>query len=189
MGILALNFYTYRQQASSMEEFINFWERQYRDLNEHLYHTNIAPPLTPDKVRRLYVWKNGQKLAAKKMNSVERNFVNRLDELSVLPPTISAEEFLHRFALGGAIWRIFWLHCWQPDKFPIYDQHVHRAMIYIEEGRLEEIGIYKNDSRKVDVYLNRYLAFNKAFSRMEHRKVDSALLAFGQFLKRWSLPV
>ena len=42
---------------------------------------------------------------------------------------VNLEKFLCRE--GGAIWRIFWLHIQHPDTFPIYDQHVHRAMAYL----------------------------------------------------------
>ena len=41
------------------------------------------------------------------------------------------QEFLNR--PGGAIWRIFWLHVQHTQHFPIYDQHVHRAMAFLVE--------------------------------------------------------
>ncbi len=73
------------------------------------------------------------------------------------------------------------------DQIAIYDQHVHRAMTYLMGEKPEELDDY-NDVDKENLYLNKYLEFNKMFAGMEQRRVDAALLAFGQFIKRWQLP-
>ena len=104
-----------------------------------------------------------------------------------MPKDTSAETFLAQFATGGVIWRIFWLHCWQPDRFPIYDQHVHRAMMLIEDREPDDLAA-KDDKRKIRLYLDRYLPFHRRFAGSDQRSVDRALWAFGKFIKAWRLP-
>ena len=45
------------------------------------------------------------------------------------------------------------------QRFPIYDQHVHRAMVFVEEGRFEELDTF-SEEEVVEFYLTRYLRFN-----------------------------
>jgi hypothetical protein len=178
----------YAATAASKEDFVAFWERQYFYPLERLYLDNIGPPLTAERAHQLFMWKNGYRLTAGKRRAVEEHFISRAGELNSLSPDTDAEEFLKRFAAGDAIWRIFWLHCWQPDRFPIYDQHVHRAMVFIEEQRLEEIP--RAGPAKVQHYLGRYLRFRERFRGLNQRSVDKALWSYGKFVKvtRFPLP-
>jgi hypothetical protein len=176
--------------------FIDFWASQYRYDLEHLYESNISvKPFTNDAVMKLYEWKNQRKLSERKEKSVERNYISNKEHDCVrraveFSPSASAEEavgfakeFLgDGFPEGGAIWRIFWLHCCN-QGFPIYDQHVHRAMVFIEEGRIEELDGF-SERNVVDSYLTKYLKFHRQFSE-EQRRIDKALVTFGSFLKAW----
>ena len=175
--------------------FIEFWASQYRYEIEHLYETNISiKPITDDAIRKLFEWKNGSKIAKKKQESIERNYISAkehaiVDRTTQFVPTNSpdeavvvAKEFLNQFSKGGAIWRIFWLHCCN-QGFPIYDQHVHRAMVFIEEGRIEELDDF-SDKKKVEFYLTKYVRFHSQFSG-DQREIDKALVTFGKFLKTW----
>jgi hypothetical protein len=89
------------------------------------------------------------------------------------------ETFLNRS--GGAIWRIFWLHLQHPGHFPIYDQHVHRAMAFMLMWT--DIEIPGRDRKKVQSYLENYRSFFDGFSECDRRQVDRALWTFGRFLK------
>lgn len=170
--------------------FLAFWEELYTYPRESLYTDNIGKPLTPERVRELYVWKNGGELSTSKRKSVESNFVERIGEVTALPNDTSPAEFLNRFDQGGAIWRIYWLHLWRPDRYPIYDQHVHRAMELIETGSFHEIPM--SDPAKVSSYLERFLPFVRAnFEGFDARRVDRALWACGKNMKQFrngSLP-
>jgi hypothetical protein len=117
---------------------------------------------------------------------VDHNYVAHIPRLAQLPRDTEARKFLDEFPTGGAIWRIFWLHCWQPKRFPIFDQHVHRAMVFIEEQRLEELPTGENE--KVGLYIDRYLPFHRRFEG-EQRSVDKALWFYGKFLKSTRFPV
>lgn len=172
-------------QATSAQ-FVEFWSRRYVYSNEALYDDNIGRELTERRVLDLYEWKNGTPLSARKLASVRRNFIDRLDEIPQLGAGTNAEDFLKRFAEGGAIWRIFWLHCWQPMRFPIYDQHVHRAMTMILGGVPQEIPEY--DPRKIDSYIRKYCAFHATFAGIDGRSLDKALWSFGKFLSESNFP-
>lgn len=180
-----------------MEDFVDFWEFQYnyrlappdtkKPDPELLYTDNIGQPLTSARIHELFEWKNGSVLSAQKRRSVEQHFVAHVPKVNALPQSTNAEQFLlEEFPYGGAIWRIFWLHCWQPSRFPIYDQHVHRAMVFIEQQLLEEIP--KQDTEKVQQYLTRYLPFHQKFQGINQRSLDKALWAYGKFIKANRFP-
>jgi hypothetical protein len=177
------------------DRFVDFWANLYRYDLEYLYETNISiKPFTDDAIRNLFRWKNGIELSGLKKESVEKNYISRKDsdsveqaiqfsqEASIEEASDLARKFLSDFPNGGAIWRIFWLHCCN-QRFPIYDQHVHRAMVFVEEGRFEELDTF-SEEEVVEFYLTRYLRFSSRFSA-EQRKTDKAVVTFGSFLKAW----
>ena len=166
--------------------FVKFWAARYGGYDETFYQDNIGKELTSDRILEWYEWKNGMRLADLKRKTVMTNFVNRRPELDELSLEVGARPFLEKFNSGGAIWRIFWLHCWQPARFPIYDQHVHRAMHFIQTGAKEEIST--RDSEKITSYIDQYLPFYSRFNGINHREVDKALWAYGKFLSENDFP-
>lgn len=168
--------------AVSREQFVEFWDRVYEFPDTDVYEEEIGKPLTPERVRRLFLWKNGGKLPERTRASVEANFVQRIDEAKALPTATGAREFLERFDEGGAIFRIFWLHLWQPERHPMLDQHVYRAMSFIRTGGPGEIPSY--DPKKIELYVEEYRPFlTRHFDGLDPRKVDRALWAFGKAIK------
>jgi hypothetical protein len=128
----------YEPIKADQEAFVAFWAARYTGYDDEFYDANVGQDLTETSILEWFTWKNGTPLSEAKRQSVLRNFVARRGELD-LASKETASELLARFSEGGAIWRIFWLHCWQPARFPIYDQHVHRAMRFIQAGVQEEI--------------------------------------------------
>jgi len=171
----------YKAVKADQKEFVEFWSSQYDYVKEFLYEKNIRQKMTEQSILNLYEWKNGRPLFAHQKTSVRENFIKHIDDLKTLQSDISANNFLILFPHGGPIWRIFWLHCWQPDRFPIYDQHVHRAMAFIQNGVIEEIP--RTEIGKIESYCNRYLPFHEKFATIEGRAVDKALWVFGKFIK------
>jgi hypothetical protein len=181
---------------ASTREFVEFWALRYYDPHENLYAANInCPHHTEGTLTELFRWKIGAWLFARNFErTVQRHFLDRIDKARALHPDISAEDFLHdRFPDGGAIYRIFWLHCWHPKRFPIYDQHVHRAMTFICDGKMEELSGY-GDEEKIQKYLDCYIPFFESFRNLDlafdlerdgisSRKADRALMAFGQAIR------
>ncbi|MBM3500040.1 MAG: hypothetical protein FJX74_15375 [Armatimonadetes bacterium] len=167
-------------------EFVRYWEPFYWrfETREALYTEHIGKPYTPSDVRALFRWKNGMPLATKKAASVERHFVHRLDELHSLSESTPATEFLERWPHGGAVWRVFWLHLWQPRLYPILDQHVYRALSCIGGWASKEIPT--SDTAKLTDYFALYLPQWKA-SGFKDREDDRALWAFGKYLRsKWN---
>jgi hypothetical protein len=176
----------YKPHRADSKGFVRFWSSQYWYGDDTRYEQNIGLELTEKRIQDLFEWKNGTPLSKLKQASLYRNFVERRAELDRLRKDENPEVLLAHFAKGGAIWRIFLLHCWQPKRFPIYDQHVHRAMAFLQTGEREEIPSY--DPQKIESYCHRYLPFHAKFEGIESRSVDKALWAFGKFLKESRFP-
>ena len=76
----------------------------------------------------------------------------------------------------------FLLHIIDPDKFPIFYQHVYRAYNFLVNRSIKEI----SDSNKAKLIC--YDQYSKFFNKLKSesndpRKIDKALWAFGKFLK------
>jgi hypothetical protein len=178
----------------SLHHFLDFWAARYRYPYDELNEAKINGPRAPENLRALFKWKIGNRLFESKRPGLERNFIERrheanklIKELAACEPHEAARQFLDHFEYGGPIYRIFWLHCWNA-RFPIYDQHVHRAMTYILDGkRKEELGRH-GEAGTVRLYLDRYLPFFNEFRGMDSRQVDRALWRFGKSLKDGNLP-
>jgi hypothetical protein len=177
---------------ASPREFVEFWARRYSDPNERLYTEYInCPHQTAETLTTLFKWKIGARFFTRTLERmVKPHFLSRIEEARALPLDISASDFLNTFRDGGPIYRIFWLHSWHPRRFPIYDQHVHRAMVFIQHGRVEELSGH-SDEGKITKYLECYIPFFETFrdanipfdlelDGVPGRKVDRALMAFGQ---------
>jgi hypothetical protein len=72
-------------------------------------------------------------------------------------------------------------------RYPIYDQHVHRAMRFIQTGARDEIPAA--DAQRINAYLDGYVPFHSLFAALDPRQVDKALWAFGKFLSENEFPV
>jgi hypothetical protein len=160
----------FRKYLATKSEFINFWSKQYSYPKDYLYNDNIGKELIENRIWDLFLWKNGKPLSEKKKLSVI-NMPSSHNNLALL-------TYLNK--PGGAIWRIFWLHCNYPNIFPIYDQHVHRAMAKLKEWRKLEIP--PQNMRKVETYISYYLPFWGEFLEFPPKKVDEALWSYGNFL-------
>jgi hypothetical protein len=178
-----LNFVTLKAVPASPREFVAYWFDQYRHRLEDLYTNNISKPRDRETVMALFQWKNGGTISAPKTRSIETHYIPRIGE----PVPSDAGAFLRSFGSGGggAVWPIFWLCCDQ--RFPIYDQHVHRAMTFIEDGVLDDLE-KRPDPEKIDLYLKRYQPFCQRFEAIDRRQTDRALWVFGKFIKVSTFP-
>jgi hypothetical protein len=184
-----------RSKPDSLRHFVEFWAERYTYGDDAPYFTNINGPHTKDTLLALFKWKIGSRFFEAKRPHLEQNFIGRLEDARKLAQAVArcepreiAKRFLVEFKDGGAIYRIFWLHCWVP-RLPIYDQHVHRAMTFImDNGQTEKLADFDADPQ-IQRYLGRYLAFFDEFRDMKHRDVDKALWQFGKSLSDGSLPL
>lgn len=177
-------------QLASVDQFVTFWSQQYREDIEESHYTSIVRqrPFTPEQIQKLFRWKGGARLKMKTEELVSAKYIPHLDEINSMSLQCDPKIFLNRFAGSGAIWGIFLLHCWQPDKYPIYDQNVHRAMTYIQGTNCEDIQTWSN-KRKTTAYFDRYMAFFDEYRTHQNlQKVDRALFQCGKFLKTSTFP-
>lgn len=154
--------------------FLKHWAAKYNHPAEEKYTQNIGKQLTEKSRQELFEWKNGSVISNTKTNSILKNY----------PLAFSGDQrarYLNHRQPGGAIWNIFYLHCLNPEAWPIFDQHTFRAMRYIQTGRIAEIGF--TNKQKYKVYLEEYLPFLHDFKSGSAREVDKALFSFGKFLK------
>ncbi|MHB1422159.1 MAG: hypothetical protein ACYC3I_02960 [Gemmataceae bacterium] len=161
------------------KEFVQFWERFYFGYDENFYRENIGQPLTEKRIADWFEWKNGKPLSRNASQTIKR-YSSAKERICDKADALTLAEFLNR--QGGPIWRIFWLHLQHPKVFPIYDQHVHRAMAILLKWAEIELPSY--NPKKVRIYLGEYHPFFKQFEGCEHRPVDRALWTFGQLLGR-----
>jgi hypothetical protein len=163
------------------KDFVRFWEQLYSGYDEDFYREKIGQPLTEKKqIVEWFEWKNGGKLSEAKTQSIHRNFTPQ-EHIAHDTDAGTLAAFLNK--PGGAIWRIFWLHLQHPRHFPIYDQHVHRAMAFMLNWPNRTSTIPAHNPTKVRNYLEVYRPFFNRFDDCDRRKVDRALWSFGRFLK------
>lgn len=171
----------------TLDDFIEHWQGkyEYRKEIEKLYLNNIRKPLTKESRDELFQWKNGVRLSKDKSDSVERNY----------PPDFTGsieDRYLSENQEGGAIWNIFYAHILQPDKYPIFDQHTYRAMLYLQNlmptfTEFQELE-KKSKANIYDIYRSKYIPFYFGIQYInakdkDGRYKDQALFAFGKFLK------
>jgi len=181
MSDALMGLYTFERIAADAAKFVQFWARSYTDPDDE-YIPNIGEPLTAERLKVLFKWKIGSRFFDHHWPTIEKKFLARLNEAIALPEDVSAADALATFHEGGVVYRVFWLHCIRPKRFPIFDQHVYRAMNLIEARCHRELGDLSTKAQ-VDAYVNRYLPFwSSRFSGLDTREVDRALWGFGKFI-------
>lgn len=170
-------FLSFQIACKDKSSFLNHWSAKYRfkEKDERKYTENIGKPLTETSLRELFEWKNGMaNIATKKAQSIAKNYPIEFDG-------DPAARYLNHTLPGNAIWNIFYLHCLSPQEWPIFDQHVFRAMHYMKTGDIREIR--NTNKAKYAVYQSDYIPFWKSFELPDIRRIDMALFAYGKFLK------
>jgi hypothetical protein len=162
------------------QDFVRFWEQLYSGYDEDFYRENIGQPLTEERILKWFLWKNGTPLSAGKIQTIRRYFTPE-EDIGYDVNAGALMTFLNQ--PGEAIWRIFWLHLQHPRHFPIYDQHVHRAMAFLLERPDLDLEIPVHNPTKIRNYLEFYRPFFDRFDDCGSRQVDRALWSFGRFLK------
>ena len=170
--------WTLSRQAVQPAGFIRYWSEAYDYADEDRYTNNIGKPLTKRRLMDLFRWKNGREISERKKESIVRNY---LPHIRGAKSEDDVWALTYKGASHGPIWNIFFAHCLMPDTFPIYDQHVHRAMMYLSTGKASELP--KGKRAVIDCYRERYLDFFESFVESAPRSLDRALWAFGRFIK------
>lgn len=174
------------QGSVSAESFVAFWSKFYVETQEgkERYDAILKNKLTPNDIIELYTWKNGMRLAGPKLKSVQTNIAPKCDIINQLRTDFNMAAFDERFGKVTTIWKIFLLHIIAPKTYPIFDQHVYRACYYLKTASIKELST--NDNEKMKIYETEYRPFFNEISTQsgcDEKKIDEALMVFGQFLK------
>ena len=72
-------------------------------------------------------------LSGGKQNSLDNKIKKKLFLINNLKTNDEIDLILFReeFKSLTTVWKIFLLHIIKPNVYPIYDQHIHRAFLYI----------------------------------------------------------
>lgn len=184
-------YFSVEISMNSCKEFVDYWKKKYRYPNETVYKCHIGEDLTREyeSLEKLFVWKFGrgglfpsqQINIDKKIEWLKSDSVKNCTNKQIIEK--AENKYLNRKE-GGAIWNIFFLHCLDREKWPIYDQHTYRAMKFIKTGEIPEDE--NNDYEKYENYRKKYIPFFKSMvEECKPREVDKALFAFGKFLKTY----
>ncbi|MFK5982731.1 MAG: hypothetical protein QM499_07450 [Flavobacteriaceae bacterium] len=174
-----------QQKTTNLNEFINYWSQLYSYSNENLYNNTIVKQqYSIADIQNLYVWKNGMRLSKSKQNSLGAKILAKLIIINEFKTQneIDVNEFKKEFKNLSAVWKIFLLHSIKPTKYPIYDQHIHRAYNYIHNLEYHSISSEMSNKSKEEFYFNTYISFIQDQKYKDLKKLDEAFFAFGQFL-------
>lgn len=171
-------------QSGSLQEFISFWSKLYVYDNAVLYKRIYNKTLSKDDLKDLYKWKNGMKLSQAKEKSLNTKIISKIDIVNNLraASNFDLEYFLKEFKQVSVVWKVFLLHILKPNRFPIYDQHVHRAYRFINNQSSNGIKASMNESVKLKFYFEEYYPFVRQSKISDLKKMDEAFFAFGQFI-------
>ncbi len=165
------------------KEFVKFWKKLYLYPFEDIYLNRINKnTFTKGDIEKLFTWKNGMKFSQKKLKTIKK-LKNKIDTINNLKREMNLEIFKSQFSDISTIWKIYLLHIINPSKYPIFDQHVFRAFIFLKTGNIREIP--SSNKKKEKIYFEEYLPFFDSLNKKElsTKEIDEALWAFGKFLK------
>ncbi|TAG51881.1 MAG: hypothetical protein EAZ27_13035 [Cytophagales bacterium] len=177
------------------KEFVEFWSKFYDTNSDETkgYSTTITKKsFTEEDLEILFEWKNQMRLSEKKDISFKTKVLTKISLINEYKSKleIDVEKYFEDFyEVSGVVWRIFLLHCIKPNEFPIYDQHVHRALLYMNGENIENVlktGDLSND-KKLDYYKNEYLPFFQKFGKYNPKKFDEAMVSLGQHISKKSI--
>lgn len=168
---------------------IQQWAQYYSDTQEKLYTDNISHnPFECGHIEMLFQWKNQSILSGKKRKSLNDNMLSKIAVINELKKQFDDQKFDQHFGKVSAVWQIFLKHIIAPETYPIYDQNVHRAYLYLKGEKWQGIDETLLDQNKIAFYRNQYRPFVLGYCRekpVEQIKTfDQGMFALGQALKR-----
>lgn len=167
---------------------IQQWAQYYSDTQEQLYEDHIgSTQFEYEQIEMLFQWKNQSILSGKKKKSLNDNILSEIEIINELKKQFDDQKFVQHFGTVSAVWQIFLKHVIAPNTYPIYDQNVHRAYLYLKGEKWQEIDETIADPKKLAFYHNEYLPFVRKYckqSATEVKTFDKGMFALGQALKR-----
>lgn len=191
-------------------DFVRCWERFYEYRVEvfggpqeidYVNELNVGADLKPQNLTRLLRWKDPHRLTEQVMtgpNAGRRNAqVDRaLWSLTALNQFRRGQigEAEVRTAISsvfrtGAVFHVFLLHVAQPHVYPIADQHVFRAYGVHCQVTTRQTWTTYIGYRAYFAQIAQGIGVAQTPSNVHKlKRIDNALMAFGQFLKKYYRP-
>ncbi len=172
-------------KSSNIHQFIEYWSKLYFYPDIHFYKNIHKTILAPHDLQELFQWKNGMNLSFKKQTSLDRKVQPLLYQINKYKneKDIDLQCFQNTFKEVSTVWKIFILHIIKPTQFPIYDQNVHRAYLYITNKEYRNFKYNSlSNKKKEQFYFEEYLPFIEGLKFEDVEKLDKAFFVFGQFI-------
>jgi len=195
-------------------EFVTYWNALYigkparivgaEERIDYFSELNMDHALNEENIIRLLRWKDPRRLTHPILSGPNEGNPNQqvqlvlesMDSLNGFRDgNISEDDFIEiasQIFPNGHVWTIFLFHICRPVEYPIADQHVFRAffrhmdVVPCDGQRLA--AMWKTYLGYVDYFMGIFQAVHQdpaqdIVQTMKH--VDNALVAFGQFLKKY----
>jgi len=182
----------------NIHNFVNYWERFYTySLPSYFDALCLGAVINRENLERLLRWKDPRFLSGQTAGSRSKidPILEGLDTLNAFRRENSLDEFT-AWALDilpdneHVIYRTFLFHIARPIEYPIWDQHVGRSFaVLTNQNPCVNWAMY-NTYRTWFDGMKRDFGCDNAVSASNLRKVkrlDSALMAYGQFLTKYSV--
>lgn len=169
------------------EKFLNFWSQFYddsQDIDKKLYYPYIDDKglLKGGSLKNLWRWK--MQVHFKNENSQRALMLMEKDKKTILnyrksnPSFNTLYNFSKKIFKNGIVYSIFLMHICRPEEYPIFDQHVFRSFVFITKKEIVD------KPEKIEDYLKyrKFVLFVHKKHKIDLRKIDKGLMAFGQFL-------
>ncbi len=176
-----------RNDLADLNTFIDNWSKSFMYLNMTSYTDLIyKQELSIENIEELFTWKNGMRLSGKKDTSLKEKILSKHKIINQLKYDWDENFFDTTFSDLSAIWKIFLMHIIQPYEYPIFDQHVFRAFMYITK-QVKDSSLPYSNSEKIKIYHKDYKPFylnckDIMDSNFTSKQLDSSLWTFGKFL-------
>ncbi len=198
-------------EKKSKIEFIEYWSSvcdkySYSPSDEDYYWPNIRigdnklEDLNAKNITCLLFWKNGGLNRWEKRKPIAEKAITHINTINAFrkKDSVSWKDFLDFYndpikdCTTGRIYGIFIAHIARPLEFPILDQHVLRAQIFITEKRKiiektsDEIINKGTFSDFLDLCYKPYIQFFNSIMEdidISFRQIDRAIWMFGKYLK------
>lgn len=197
--------------VSIVSDFVTCWEHYYRGAIsaspnndraiDYFSELKLLGDLTVDSVTLLLRWKDPRMLTHPKATDGKTDnphvvrVLNHIDTLNKFRHgTIDQEAFtkvIRKVFPNGPIWTQFLFHMARPWEYPIADQHVFRAhaALFGVDIPLTPDGFqrYSKNFMKLARHLDPTMTDGADHSAIValHKRLDNALMAYGQFLSAY----
>ncbi len=185
----------------SAGDFVQYWSQFYKERTKYPNRVYIEilknnKYLLKENIDWLFEWKKGnpwqgnRKLAS--IGKIEVSKVNTFREKITVNSSDIEEYYTYSKGLfpNGFVYRIFLFHISRPLEFPIIDEYVVAAYNYFTTDNMTTSPTGKNYQKYKKEYIEFFNTIHReaglAENLQEKKLVDNALMAFGQFLKKYN---